>query len=229
MRARHEDGFWGRLLCKTFPRNKPGSILTTESPEKEPVMRMHASFLVAVTMLMGAGVAGAQQAAPAASAPPTGAAAAPPDMSPVANPVSTFVKAGVARYQKNMTAAAEAMPAEKYGFKPSPEMNSYGHLMMHIAQTNNTFCAKISGQAEPDPKDKLVAAIKDSFAFCTTALEKVDDSKLGEQIVVFGNRPMSRGGALVALGGSWTDHYATQAIYLRLNGILPPTAQPEKK
>jgi len=142
----------------------------------------------------------------------------------------------VARYGKNMTAAAEAMPAEKYGFKPSPEMNSYGHLMMHIAQTNNTFCAKISGQAAPDvkiaetdPKDKLVAAIKDSFAFCTTALEKVDDSKLGEQFVLFGNRPISRGGALVALGGSWTDHYATQAIYLRLNGILPPTAQPEKK
>jgi len=188
-------------------------------------------FVTAVTMLVGAGVAAAQQ-------PP----AVPVDRSPlaetgiVANPVSTFVKAGVARYQKNMVAAAEAMPAEKYGFKPSPEMNSYGHLMMHIAQTNNSFCAKIAGQAAPDvkiaetdPKDKLVAAIKDSFAYCTTALEKVDDSKLGEQFVLFANRPISRGGALVALGGSWTDHYATQAIYLRLNGILPPTAKREKK
>ncbi len=213
-----------------------GSILSAESPDKEPVMKLRASWIV-VAMLMAAGVTqGQQAAAPAASAPASGAVAAAPDMSPVANPVSAFVKAGVARYGKNMTAAAEAMPAEKYGFKPSPEMNSYGHLMMHIAQTNNTFCAKISGQAAPDvkiaetdPKDKLVAAIKDSFAFCTTALEKVDDSKLGEQFVLFGNRPISRGGALVALGGSWTDHYATQAIYLRLNGILPPTAQPEKK
>ena len=199
-------------------------------------MRMHASFLVAVTMLMGTGVVSAQQAAPAGSAAPSGAAAAVPDMSPVANPVSGFVKAGVARYEKNMVAAAEAMPAEKYGFKPSPEMNSYGHLMMHIAESNNTFCSKISGQAAPevklsesDPKDKLVAAVKDSFAFCSTALAKVDDSKLGEQFMFFGNRPISRGGALVALGGSWTDHYATQAIYLRLNGILPPTAQPPKK
>ena len=83
--------------------------------------------------------------------------------------------------------------------------------------------------SESDPKDKLVAALKDSFAYCTTALAKVDDAKLGEQFMFFGNRPISRGGALVALGGSWTDHYATQAIYLRLNGILPPTAQPEKK
>jgi len=175
-------------------------------------------------VLMAAGVAAAQQAAPAAGAAP--------DMSPVANPVSGFVKAGVARYQKNMVAAAEAMPAEKYSFKPSPEMNSFAHLAMHIAQSNNTFCSKISGQAAPDvkiaetdSKDKLVAAIKDSFAFCAASLEKVDDSKLGEQFVLFGTRPMSRGGALVALGGSWTDHYATEAIYLRLNGLLPPTAK----
>ncbi len=182
----------------------------------------------AMAMVMWPGVGAAQQAAPAASAPP--------DMTPVANPVSGFVKAGVARYQKNMVAAAEAMPAEKYSFKPSPEMNSFGHLVMHIAQSNNTFCAKISGQAAPeakiaesDPKDKLVAMMKDSFAFCSTALANVDDSKLGEQLMLFGNRPISRGGALVALGGSWTDHYATEAIYLRLNGILPPTAQPPKQ
>jgi len=185
-------------------------------------------------MLTAVGVAGAQQAAPAASAPHSGAA--PPDLTPVANPVSGFVKARVARYQKNMVAAAEAMPAEKYSFKPSPEMNSFGHLLMHIAQSNNTFCAKISGQAAPDakiaesdPKDKLVAMMKDSFAFCSAALANVDDSKLGEQLMLFGNRPISRGGALVALGGSWTDHYATEAIYLRLNGILPPTAQPPKQ
>jgi hypothetical protein len=196
--------------------------------------------LVVIAAVLGFAVAGAwgQQAAPPAgpqSAAPSDAQKMA-ELGTVANPVSAFVKAGVARYGKNMVAAADAMPAEKYSFKPSPEMNSFGHLMMHIAQSNNTFCSKISGQAAPDvkiaetdPKDKLVAAMKDSFAFCTAALEKVDDSKLGEQFVLFGNRPISRGGALVALGGSWTDHYATEAIYLRLNGILPPTAQPEKK
>src|SRR5258708_39801402 len=139
-------------------------------------MKLRAGLLVAgMTVFMAASSAFGQQAAPAASATP--------DLTPVANPVSGFVKAGVARYEKNMVAAAEAMPAEKYGFKPSPEMNSYGHLVMHIAQSNNTFCSKISGQAAPDvkiaetdPKDKLVAAVKDSFAFCTAALAKVDDS-----------------------------------------------------
>src|SRR5437016_5691625 len=128
-------------------------------------MKIRVSLLVAgVMVLMAASSGFAQQAAPVASGAP--AAGAAPDMSPVANPVSGFVKAGVARYEKNMVAAAEAMPAEKYAFKPSPEMNSFGHLIMHIAQSNNTFCAKISGQAAPDtkiaesdPKDKLVAMI----------------------------------------------------------------------
>jgi hypothetical protein len=122
-------------------------------------------------------------------------------------------------------------------------MNSFGHLVMHIAQTNTALCAKISGQAAPDAKiaetdpkiaetdskDKLVGALKESFEYCTTALANVDDSKLGNQMILFGSRPVSRGGALVALAGSWTDHYATEAIYLRLNGILPPTAQPPKQ
>jgi hypothetical protein len=155
---------------------------------------------------------------------------------PVANPVSTTVKAQLPRFSKNIVAAAEAMPAEKYGFKPTPEMNSFGHLMMHIVQSNNLLCSKISGAPAPDPKladtdgkDKLVAGLKASFEFCTTALGNVDDSKLGESMILFGNRPASRAAALIALSDGWNDHYGAEAIYLRLNGILPPTAQPAPK
>ncbi|HEV1995123.1 MAG TPA: DinB family protein [Candidatus Acidoferrum sp.] len=193
-------------------------------------MKMRANLFVAVAMLMAGGVAAAQQAAAPAEAQKMA------EMGTIVSPVSGAVKGQLARFSKNMVAAAEAMPAEKYGFKPSPEMNSFGHLVMHIAQSNNLFCSKISGAAPPDvkyaesdPKDKLVAALKASFEYCTTALEKVDDSKLGDQMMLFGNRPASRAAAMIFLYGSWTDHYATEAIYLRLNGILPPTAQPEKK
>ncbi len=185
-------------------------------------------WLAMAAMLTG-GSARTQQAAP-------GPAAAQKDMGPVANPVTTTIKAQLTRYAKNMVAAAELLPAEKFIFKPTPEMNSFGHLVMHIAQTNNSLCAKISGAAAPDekildsdPKDQLVAALKASFEYCTSALEKVDDSKLGDQMMLFGNRPASRAGALIFLFGSWTDHYGTEAIYLRLNGILPPTAQPPKQ
>jgi hypothetical protein len=155
---------------------------------------------------------------------------------PVANPVSSFVKQQLTRYNKNMVAAAEAMPAEKYSFKPTPEMNAFAHLTMHIAEGNNLLCSQISGTpaptgeklAEDNPKDKLVAGLKASFDFCATALANVDDSKLSEPMLLFGRVPSSRAGALIALSMGFADHYGAQAIYLRLSGILPPTAQPKK-
>jgi hypothetical protein len=85
-------------------------------------------------------------------------------LGPASNPVSAAVKAQLPRFSKNMVAAAEAMPAEKFNFKPTPEMNSFAHLVMHIAQSNNGLCSKISDTPAPevkladtDPKDKLVA------------------------------------------------------------------------
>ncbi len=56
----------------------------------------------------------------------------------------------------------------------------------------------------------------------------VDDSKLGETIEVFGGRQAPRAFALIALTNDWADHYSAAAMYLRLNGLLPPTAQPKK-
>ena len=155
---------------------------------------------------------------------------------PVANPVSTTVKNQLTRFSKIIVAAAEAMPADKFNFKPTPEMNTFAHLSMHIAQSNFLLCSKISGTAAPeskvaeaDGKDKIVAAIKSSFEFCSTALANVDDSKLGEPMTLFGNRPSSRAAAFIGLSDGWSDHYGAQAIYLRLSGILPPTAEPAKK
>jgi len=106
-------------------------------------------------------------------------------------------------------------------------------VVMHIAQSNYFLCSKISGQAAPelkltdaDGKDKLVAALKGSFDFCGTALAAADDSKLGDFLFSFGTRQVTRAGALITLSDDWYDHYGTEAVYLRLNGILPPTAQP---
>jgi len=191
-----------------------------------------------ITAVLITGSAWAQQPAPAASTPQAKAPADAQEMAKlgtVPNPVSAAVKAQLPRFSKNIVAAAESMPAEKYNFKPSPEMNSFGHVVMHIAQSNNGLCSKISGIDAPDvkysdadPKDKLVAALKASFDYCSASLEKVDDSKLGDQMMLFGTRPFSRAAVLIILSDDWYDHYGALAIYLRLNGILPPTAQPPK-
>lgn len=206
-----------------FLRNLKG-----ETTMKTNMKKIATAMFAAVMVFAAAGARG-QQAAPADSQKMA-------QMGTTPNPVSTIVKGQLPRFAKIMVAAAEAMPAEKYSFKPTPEMNTFGHLVMHSTQANNVLCSKISGMAEPDvkysdtdPKDKLVAALKASFEFCTTALANVDDSKLGDQMMLFGSRPSSRAGAMIAASDGWNDHYGALAVYLRLSGILPPTAQPEKK
>jgi hypothetical protein len=163
--------------------------------------------------------------------PAFAAAQTPP---PSTNPVADALRAGLARSSKNMSAAAEAMPADKFSFKPTPDQITFAHLTVHIAESNNNFCSKISGVAAPDApkladtdsKEKLVAAVKSSFDFCSSALAKVDDSHLTDSIPLFNNRSFSRAAVMFILSGSWADHYSAQSLYLRLNGVLPPTAQP---
>jgi hypothetical protein len=191
-------------------------------------------FVVLLSIVLSTGIAAKAQKDETKPLATTNAPQA--STAPVTNPVSTFVKQQLTRYNKNMVAAAEAMPAEKYSFRPTPEMNTFGHLTIHILEGNNALCAQISGTpvptaekfAETDPKDKLVAGLKASFDFCATALANVDDSKLSEPMVLFGRVPSSRAGALIALSSGFADHYGQEAIYLRLSGILPPTAQPKK-
>ena len=78
--------------------------------------------------------------------------------------------------------------------------------------------------ADTDPKDKLLPALKASYDFCTQALAKVDDSNLGEQLTLFGDRKMSRAAAMIAFTSSFADHYGMAAMYLRMNKLVPPTA-----
>lgn len=150
----------------------------------------------------------------------------------VANPVTSTVRQMVERQSKNIVAAAEQMPAEKYDFHPTEAQMTFAHLISHIVDSNNFLCSRISDQTEPkaeikdtDPKAKLVMALRASFDFCTAALEKTDDSKLGDMVTLNGGRKAPRARAVIALTNDFADHYGTQAMYLRLNGMLPPTAQ----
>ena len=164
------------------------------------------------------------------------AAGAQQAATPEANPVSNGLRRLVETESRNTVAAAEAMPADKYSFRPTPPQITFGHLVAHMADANYRFCSMISGAETPksaspkdtDPKDTLVAALKASFTFCTQSLAKLDDSKLGEQVPFFGGRLASRGGIMIIFAEDYGDHYAAASIYLRLNGLLPPTAQPRK-
>jgi len=149
------------------------------------------------------------------------------------SPVMDAVRHALARQQKNLVASPEEMPADKYSFHPTPPQMSFATLIGHIAESNNLLCSRIGNVEQPKDadaeenasKEKLTSALKKSFDFCSEALAKVDDSKLGDQVKIFGGREASKGAAAIALTNDWADHYAMAAMYLRLNGMLPPTAK----
>src|SRR5271156_4963664 len=149
------------------------------------------------------------------------------------NPVSTALRDILPGRQKNTIAAVEAMPAEKFSYKPSADQMTFGRLVVHMAETNNLLCSKAADVPAPkveeikdtDAKDKLVAALKASFDFCSDTLAKMDDSKLGETTEGFGGKQVTRAWFCLVLASNWADHYAEAAMYLRQNGILPPTAK----
>ena len=152
------------------------------------------------------------------------------------NPVSDILRQMLDGREKNLVGAFEEMPADKYGFKPTPDQITFGHLAAHVAQSNFSLCSSVADVPAPktdkledtDSKDKLVAAIKSSFEFCHTALPKAEDSKMTEDMTGFDGKPRPRAWAFIALASSWADHYGMAAMYLRLNGLLPPSAQPKK-
>jgi hypothetical protein len=146
--------------------------------------------------------------------------------------VSNAVRSSAARAGTNFIAAAEEMPAGKYGFKPTPAQMSFGEVIEHVAGGSDALCSSIGGVASPKrsavaagaPKEKLVARLREAFQFCESALAKVDDSRLGEKIAYFGS-DASRAEVMVAAAEEWASHYSQLAVYLRLNGLLPPTAR----
>lgn len=149
--------------------------------------------------------------------------------------VASAMKATITRFARNMPGAADSMPADKYGFKPSPAQMSFGEILAHEAESNETLCAAIAGSAATPtesaahataPKADLVARLRKSFDYCGTVVGAIKDAQLGDSVPFFGGRKATRARAVIALAQDWADHYAQAAMYLRANGILPPSARP---
>jgi DinB superfamily len=148
------------------------------------------------------------------------------------SPVADALRGLVARNATNMVAAAQEMPADKFSYHPTPAQWTFAHLMIHATGANYGMCSAIAGVpmphteklADSDPKDKIVSALKSSFQFCQDSLKNVTDANLSEEIPFFGGRKVTRGGMMIIMADDYGDHYSQASGYLRLNGLLPPTA-----
>jgi len=149
------------------------------------------------------------------------------------SPVADAFRDNAKQEGKNLIAAAEAFPADKFSFKPTPAQMSFGDIVAHLSQGNDYLCGAIGGMKAPtrtkvaatDSKDALVSRLRETFAFCDQALAPLTDASLAEALPFFGGRKMSRAAIMTVTTGDWADHYSQSAIYMRLNGLLPPTAK----
>ncbi len=148
------------------------------------------------------------------------------------NPASRMFRGMLMRNQHNMVGSAEAMPAAKYGYRATPKQWTFRHLIEHATMANNYLCAVISGAtpkharpAKNPGKAELVKALRASYAYCHSRLAQLTDADMNKPVTLFGRMHTSVAGAMLVAAGDWSDHYAQAAFMLRLNGLLPPSAQ----
>jgi uncharacterized damage-inducible protein DinB len=163
---------------------------------------------------------------------------------PGPNPITTVIRNRTLTLQRNLAQAFDSIPESKFSYKPTPAQLTIGYIAQHLASDNYLFCnafgamkatrpASDSTTADSVkatwPKATLVASLKESFAFCESALPQLDDAKLADQITMsFGGNTRTITRASMAIGHmlDMTDHYSQIANYMRLNNMIPPTALP---
>ncbi len=178
---------------------------------------------------------------------PAALAAQQPPAAPSANPITDVFRGRIMALHRNLAQAFDSIPADKFGYKPTPAQQSIGYIAQHLANDNYLFCnafgemkftrpAKETETADSVkaqwPKDTLVAQLKASFDFCQRAFGQLSDASLAEQTALtFRGQTRNVTRASMALGHAMDmgDHYSQLANYMRLNGMLPPTALPRPR
>ena len=128
---------------------------------------------------------------------------------------------------KLSVAVAQAMPPEKYSFRPHPDSMDFGQLMSHIATTNYQFCAGLADSQtptlpSPTEKDSVVKFLADSFDYCSSVISGLTEAQLAK---VHSSPDGTLPGREVHLAMYiHVAHHRGQAeIYLRDVGIKPPS------
>jgi hypothetical protein len=139
----------------------------------------------------------------------------------------------------NLLKMADKMPAEYYSFKPSPEIETFGQRVAHIAGANFRVCEGINGRQNPPvrpsatSKPELIAALKESSAACDSVFASLTDAAALEKISSrlggpFPPDPMrTKLSTLYNMIRHSNEMYGYMCVYLRLKGIVPPSSVPE--
>jgi hypothetical protein len=134
-------------------------------------------------------------------------------------------------FGSRLVAAFDSIPAAQYDYRPTPPQQTVGYIAQHLEDANYSLCERIGGFKHPRtprdsladtikarwPKDTLVARLEASLRFCDTAMERV--GKLESPALA---------SALLAFETDLAEHYSQISSYMRMLGMVPPSALPER-
>jgi uncharacterized damage-inducible protein DinB len=155
--------------------------------------------------------------------------------------MAASAKAMHATIRRNLAEAAAAMPADEYGFKPTPDVRSFGEVVGHVAMANFYFCSQARNDRMPSTqnlekiagKDALVKVLNESLAYCDAAYNATTDANFGEAVKISGpGKPADTTRGLVLMFNTThnNEHYGNLVVYMRLKNHVPPsTARVQQK
>jgi len=175
---------------------------------------MRCRFLVLVTLLL----------------PTTLAAQTPTTSAPADGVILSFVRFADI-FGGRLVAAFDSIPATRYDYRPTPAQQTIGYIAQHLEDANYSLCERMGDRKAPRtakdsladtikarwPKDTLVARLEASLRFCDDVMERIPQL----------NSP-GLASTLLAFETDLAEHYSQLAVYMRLLGLVPPSALPPK-
>lgn len=145
------------------------------------------------------------------------------------------IQAQIDEAEKKLTQLAEAMPAEKYAWRPGEKVRSVGEVFMHVAG-GNYFLTNLMGAPKDekvDPREfdksagdkaKTMATMKASFDYVRKYLATLSDADLQKKMKVFDHEGTARELAMIVATHNH-EHLGQSIAYARMNGVTPPWSQ----
>ena len=134
--------------------------------------------------------------------------------------------------RRNLAEAAQAMPADEYLFRPTPDVRTFAQLIGHVINANWFFCSQAKQDKSPTTtnyeqltdKIALVKALNDSLAYCDDAYSATTDANFNQSVQMQGSRANTVRGAILMFNTTHNnEHYGNIVVYMRLKGHVPPS------
>ena len=158
---------------------------------------------------------------------------APSPLAAQTAPVKAEVRQDWTEMKDTMMKIGEAMPGDKFSYKPTPAQRSCGEQILHVASANVSVLKDVGGKAQPPTinmkataKAEILKALGDSFDYGTALIDEQTDLSMLQRVkTLFHVGDATRARVFYLLVGHAWDIYGQMAVYVRLNGITPPASQ----